>query len=83
VENVDKTPVRPKKKRNKALYFISKKERFRLSVGKNAKKERKRNMLNTIEQTMKSLNSNTITTMTMDDNEGAKNKEHIDDHISQ
>ena len=40
-------------------------------------------MLNTINQTVKTLNSNIITTMTMHDDEGAKNKEHIDDHISQ
>ena len=39
-------------------------------------------MLNTIEQIVKTLNFNTITTMAMNDDEGAKNKEHIDDHIS-
>jgi hypothetical protein len=40
-------------------------------------------MLNTIEQTVKTLNFNTITTIVMDDDEGSKNKKHIDDHISQ
>jgi hypothetical protein len=51
-------------------------------VEKKCKKRRKRNMLNTIEQTVKILNFNTIMTIAMDDDEGTKNKKHIDDHIS-
>jgi hypothetical protein len=50
---------------------------------KKCKKRKKRNMLNTIEQTVKTLNFNTITKIVMDDDEGTKNKKHIDDHISQ
>jgi hypothetical protein len=38
VEDVEKTPVRPKRRRRKALYFTSKKERFRLSVRKKMQK---------------------------------------------
>jgi hypothetical protein len=38
VEDVEKTPVRPKRRRRKDLYFISKKERFRLSVRKKMQK---------------------------------------------
>jgi hypothetical protein len=40
-------------------------------------------MLNTIEQTVKALDFDAITTMTMEDDEGAKNKEHINDRISE
>jgi hypothetical protein len=40
VEDVERTPVRPKRRRRKALYFTSEKKRFRLSIGKrNANKE--------------------------------------------
>jgi hypothetical protein len=39
-------------------------------------------MLNTIEKTMNALNFDAITTMTMGDDKGAKNKEHADDRIS-
>ena len=34
-----------------------------------------------IEKTMKALDFDAITTMTMGDDEGAKNKEHVDDRI--
>ena len=52
VDDVERTPVRPKKRRRKALYFTSKKKRFRVSVEKNnANKEGKRNLLNTVEET--------------------------------
>jgi hypothetical protein len=69
---------------SKALYFTSKKKRFRLSVGKNnANKEGKINMLDTIEQTVNALDFYIITTIAIEDDEGAKNKDHVDDHISE
>jgi hypothetical protein len=75
VEDVKRTPVRPKRRRNNFLYFTSKKERFKPSVRKkNANKEGKIKMLNSIEQTVKTLDFYTITTMAMKDDEGAKNK---------
>src|ERR1700737_4015990 len=75
VEDVERTPVRPKRRRRKTLYFTSKKKRFRLSVGKkNANKERKRNMLNTIVETVKALDFDM-----MEGDEGA----HADDRISE
>jgi hypothetical protein len=68
VEDVERTPLRPKRRRRKALYFTSKKNRFRLSVrNRNANKVGKRNMLNTIEETVKALDFGT-----MEDDEGAK-----------
>ena len=77
VEDVERTPVRPKRRRRKALYFTSKKERFRLIVGKkNANKEAKRKVLNTVEETVKALKFDA-----MEDDEGAKSKEHVDDCI--
>jgi hypothetical protein len=43
VEDVERTLVRPKRRRRKALYFTSEKNRFRQSVGKrNANKEGKK-----------------------------------------
>jgi hypothetical protein len=39
-------------------------------------------ILNIIEQTVKALDFNTITTMAMEDDEGAKRNERINDHIS-
>ncbi len=75
VEDVERTPVRPKRRRRKALYFTSEKKRFRLSVRKkNANKEGKMNLLNTIEETAKALNFDT-----MEGDEAAKDKEHGDD----
>jgi hypothetical protein len=49
---------------------------------RNANKNGKRNILNTIEQIITTLNFDTITTMTMKDDKGAKNKEHMNDRIS-
>lgn len=84
VEDVERTPVRPKRRRRKALYFTSEKERFRLSRGKkNASKEKKMNLMNTIGETVKALDFDTITTMAMEDNEGAKSKQNADDRISE
>jgi hypothetical protein len=43
-KDIERIPVKPKRRRRKALYFTSKKKRFRLSVGKkNANKEGKKN----------------------------------------
>ena len=76
--------MRPKRRHRKALYFTSEKERFRLSVEKkNVSKEGKKNLLSTIEETMKTLDFDTITTMAMEGDEGAKSKEHADDCISE
>ena len=70
VEDVERTPVRPKRRRRKALYFTSEKKRFRLSVRKkNANKEEKMNLLNTIGEITKALDFDT-----MKNDEGAKNK---------
>ena len=53
MEDVERTPVRSKRRRRKPLYFTSEKEWFRLSVEKkNASKKGKKNLLNTIEETM-------------------------------
>jgi hypothetical protein len=77
VEDVDRLPVRPKRRRRKTLYFTSEKKRLRLSVRKkNAHKERKRNLLSTVEETVKTLDFDA-----MEDDEGAKSKEDIDDRI--
>jgi hypothetical protein len=79
VEQKIEASVRPKKRLGKALYFISEKKKFRLSVKKkNANKIGKKNMLNTIEETVKALDFDTI-----EDDEGAKNKKHADDRISE
>jgi hypothetical protein len=43
---------------------------------KNANKEKKRNLLSTVEETVKTLDFDA-----MQDEEGAKSKEHIDDRI--
>jgi hypothetical protein len=78
MNDVQRTPVRPKRRRRKTLYFTSEKKRFRLSVGKkNANNEGKRNLLRTVEETVKTLNFDA-----MEDDEGAKSKEDVDDHIS-
>lgn len=83
VEDAKKTLVRPKRRRMKALYFTCENEGFRPSVGKkNASKERKKNpMLSTIEETVKALSFDTITTMAMQGDEGANSKEHANDCI--
>jgi hypothetical protein len=79
VEDVERTPMRPKKRCRKALYFTSEKERFILSIRKkNINKEEKINLLNTIEEIVKAPDFDT-----MKNDEGAKNKEHADDHISE
>jgi hypothetical protein len=79
VDDVERTPVRPKRRRRKALYFNSEKKRFRLSVGKkNANKEGKINLLSTVEETVKTLDFDA-----MEDDEGAKSKEDVDDRISE
>src|ERR1700738_5120399 len=79
VDDVERTPVRPKRTRRKALYFTSEKKRFSLSVGKNnANKEGKRNLLSTVEETMKTLDFDA-----MEDDKGAKTKEDVDDRISE
>jgi hypothetical protein len=75
VEDIERTPVRPKRRRRKALYFTSEKNRFRQSAGKkNANKEGKINMLNTIAETVKALDFDM-----MEGDEGA----HVDDRISE
>jgi hypothetical protein len=77
VDDEERTPVRPKRRRKKTLYFTSEKKRFRLNVGKkNANKEGKRNLLNTVEETMKTLDFDA-----MEDDEGAKSKADVDDCI--
>jgi hypothetical protein len=79
VDDVEKTLMRPKRRRRKALYFTFEKKRFRLSVGKkNANKEGKINLLSTVEKTVKTLDFNA-----MEDDEGTKSKEDVDDHISE
>ena len=84
VEDVKRIPARPKRRRRKALYSTSKKKRFRLSVGKkNASRERKNIILSTIQGIVKPLDFNTISTMVMEDDEGAKSKEHANDYISE
>jgi hypothetical protein len=45
VEDIEKTPVRPKRRRSKGLYFTSKKNRFRLSGGKRMEKKEKKIIL--------------------------------------
>ena len=45
------------------------------------RKEGKINLLNTIEKTINALDFDAITIMTMGDNEGAKNKKHVDNRI--
>ena len=52
VEDVERTLVRPKKRRRKASYFTSKKKRFTMSVGK---KNAKKKVLSTVEETVKKL----------------------------
>jgi hypothetical protein len=75
VEDVERTPVRSKRRRRKAFYFTSEKKRFRFSVRKkNANKEGKMNLLNTIEETAKALDFDM-----MEGDEAAKNKELGDD----
>jgi hypothetical protein len=79
VEDIERTPLRPKKRCRKALYFTSEMKMFRLSVRKkNVSNVEKRNMLNMIEETMKALDFDTI-----ENDECAKNKEHADDCISE
>ena len=80
--DVKRIRVRPKRKRRKALYFTFEKERFRVSVGKkNASRERKNIILSTLEGIVKTLDFNTISTMVMEDDEGAKSKKHANDYI--
>ena len=75
VKDVERTSVRPKRRRRKALYFTSEKNRFRQSVGKrNANKEGKRNMLNMIVEIIKALDFDM-----MEGDEGA----HANDRISE
>ena len=47
------------------------------------RKEGKINLLNSIDKTMKALDFDAIMTITMRDDEGAKNKEHVDDRTSE
>jgi hypothetical protein len=75
VEDVERTPVRPKRRRRKTLYFTSEKKKFRFSVRKkNANKEGKMNLLNTIEETAKALDFDM-----MEGDEAANNEELGDD----
>ena len=79
VDDVERTPVRPKRRRRKTLYFTSEKKRFRLSVGKkNANNEGKWNLLSTVEETVKTLDFDAI-----EGDEGARSKEDVDDRISE
>ena len=83
VEDAERLSVRSKRRRRKALYFTSQKERFRLSMRKkNANKGEKKRILNTIEETIKKLDFDTISMATEVD-EGANNAEHADDCISE
>ena len=55
-----------------------------MNVGKkNTSREGKNILLNTIEEIVKTLDFDTILTMAMEDDEGAKSKEHADDYISE
>ena len=82
VEDVERTPVRRKRRRRKALYYTSEKERFSLSIGKkNASRKEKNVLLNTIEETVKTLDFYTISTMAMEDNEDEKSEKHAHDRI--
>ena len=84
VEDAKRSPVRPKRRRRKALYFTSQKERFRLSMGKkNASKRGKKKILHTIEETVKALNFDAMTTTVTEGDEGANNKDYADDCISE
>jgi hypothetical protein len=79
VDDVERTPVRPKRRRRKVLYFTSANKKFRLSVGKkNANKEGKRNLLSTVEEIVKTLDFDAI-----EDDEAAKSKEDVDDRMSE
>ena len=83
VENVERTLVRHNRRCKKTLYFTSKKKRFSVNVeNKNAR--RKNNIiLNTIEEIVKTLDFDTISTMATKDEENANRKEHSDDYISE
>ena len=64
-----------KKQVGKAFYFTSKKERFKMNVGKkNVSKEGKKNLLSTIEKTVKALDFDTITIMVMEAMEVQRSK---------
>ena len=83
VENVERTLVRHNRRCKKTLYFTSKKKRFRVNVeNKNAR--RKNNIiLSTIEEIVKTLDFDTISTMATKDEEDANSKEHSDDCLSE
>ena len=77
VEDVERTPVRRKRRRRKTLYFTYEKKRFRLSVGnKNASREGKNIIPSTLEKKLGTLDFDIISTMAMEDDKGAKSKEH-------
>ena len=69
--------VRPKRRFKKALDLTFEKERYKLSVGKKniskeEKKKKKKNLLSTIEEIVKELDFDTITTIVMEGNKDAK-----------
>ena len=82
MEDIERTLVRLERRRMKTLYCTFEKDRFKPRVEKNANNEGKKYMLNMIEEIVKTLNFDTISTMMMKGNEGAKSKEHANDCIS-
>ena len=66
--------VRPKRRFKKALDLTFEKKRYKLSVGKKniSKEEKKKNLLSTIEEIVKALDFDTITTIVMEGNKDAK-----------
>jgi hypothetical protein len=79
VEDVERTLVRPKRRRRKTLYFTSRKREVQTECEKEECKQRREiNLLSTVEKTVKVLDFDAI-----EDDEGAKNKEHVDDRISE
>lgn len=77
MEDIERTLVRLERRRMKTLYCTFEKDRFKPRVEKNANKEGKKYMLNMIEEIVKTLNFDTISTMMMKGNEGAKSMQTI------
>ena len=81
VEDVERKPVRQKRRHRKALYFTSEKGRFRVSVGK--KSAHRKGKKYHFEYYIRNCEDfDTISTMATENEEGVKNKEHANDCIS-